>query len=184
MRWLKIFKWLKDEIRNIIEKDAAVKSRFETLLYPSLHAVINHKIANYFYKKKLFFMARLISQFGRLTTGIEIHPGATLGKRIFFDHGMGIVVGETAVIGDDCIIFHGVTLGGVSSDKVKRHPTVKNNVVIGAGAKILGNITIGENSKIGANAVVLKDIPADSVAVGIPSRVIQKFSEDYYMWYI
>ena len=123
-------------------------------------------------------MARLISQFGRLTTGIEIHPGATLGKRIFFDHGMGIVVG------DDCIIFHGVTLGGVSSDKVKRHPTVKNNVVIGAGAKILGNITIGENSKIGANAVVLRDIPADSVAVGIPSRVIQKFSEDYYMWYI
>lgn len=129
-------------------------------------------------------MARLISQFGRLTTGIEIHPGATLGKRIFFDHGMGIVVGETAVIGDDCIIFHGVTLGGVSSDKVKRHPTVKNNVVIGAGAKILGNITIGENSKIGANAVVLKDIPDDSVAVGIPSRVIRKFSEDYYMWYI
>ena len=124
-------------------------------------------------------MARLISQFGRLTTGIEIHPGATLGKRIFFDHGMGIVVGETAVIGDDCIIFH-----GVSSDKVKRHPTGKNNVVIGAGAKILGNITIGKNSKIGANAVVLRDIPADSVAVGIPSRVIQKFSEDYYMWYI
>ncbi|MDO5088945.1 MAG: serine O-acetyltransferase EpsC [Leptotrichiaceae bacterium] len=181
---MKIFKYIKDEIKNIIEKDIAIKNKFEALLYPSLHAVIYHKIANFLYKRKIFLLARMISQFSRFITGIEIHPGATLGKKIFFDHGMGIVIGETAVIGDNCIIFHGVTLGGVNSDKVKRHPTIEKNVIIGTGAKILGNITVGENSKIGANAVVLKDVPSNSVAVGIPAKIIRKFSEDYYMWYI
>ena len=117
-------------------------------------------------------------------TGIEIHPGAKIGEKVFFDHGMGIVVGETAVIGDNCVIFHGVTLGGVASTKTKRHPTLENNVTVGAGAKILGNITIGENSKIGANSVILKDIPKNSVAVGIPGRKKKKADDDYYMWYI
>ena len=180
----KIFKFLKNEINNIKEKDPAVKSKIEVLLYPSFHAVINHRISNFFYRKKLFFLARLISQSSRFFTGIEIHPGATLGERIFFDHGMGIVIGETAVIGNDCVIFHGVTLGGVNSSKTKRHPTLKNNVIVGTGAKILGNITIGENVKIGANSVVLKDIPDNAVAVGMPARVIKKDSADYFMWHI
>ena len=129
-------------------------------------------------------MARLFSQISRFFTGIEIHPGATLGKRIFFDHGMGIVVGETAEIGDDCVIYHGVTLGGVTTEKGKRHPTLKNNVTVGAGAKILGNITVGNNVKIGANSVVLKDVPDNAVAVGIPARIIQKVEEDFFMWHI
>lgn len=179
-----IFKWLKEEIDNISSKDPAARNIFEVLLYPSLHAVINHKIAHFFYEKKLFFLARFFSQFSRFLTGIEIHPGATLGKRIFFDHGMGIVIGETAEIGDDCVIYHGVTLGGVSTAKIKRHPTLKNNVTIGAGAKILGNIILGENVRVGANSVVLKDVPDNSVAVGIPAKIIKKNEEDYYMWFI
>lgn len=179
-----ILKWLKDEIKNISDKDPAARNIFEILLYPSLHAVINHRIANFFYRKKIYFFARLFSQFSRFLTGIEIHPGATLGKRIFFDHGMGIVIGETAEVGDDCVIYHGVTLGGVSTARVKRHPTLGNNVIVGAGAKILGNITLGNNVKVGANSVVLKDIPENGVAVGIPARIIKKEEEDYYMWYI
>lgn len=174
--------WLKDEIKNISKRDPAVKSKLELILYPSLHAVIFHKLAHFLYRKRFFFLARFISQFSRFLTGIEIHPGAQLGKRIFFDHGMGIVIGETAIIGDDCIIFHGVTLGGLSSNKVKRHPTLKNNVMIGAGAKLLGDITIGNNVKIGANSVVLKNIPDNTVAVGIPARIVPKFSRDYYAW--
>ncbi|MGB4841963.1 MAG: serine O-acetyltransferase EpsC, partial [Leptotrichiaceae bacterium] len=169
-----IFKWLNNEIENIMEKDPAAKSKFEVFfLYPSLQSVIYYKISSFFYKYKIFFIARLVSQFARFMTGIEIHPGAKVGKKVFFDHGMGIVVGETAIIGDNCIIFHGVTLGGVTSTKTKRHPTLENNVTVGAGAKILGNITIGEDSKIGANSVILKDIPKNSVAVGIPGRIIQ-----------
>ena len=180
-----IFKWLNREIENIMEKDPAAKSKLEVFfLYPSLQSVIYYKVSSFFYKYKAFFIARVVSQFGRFMTGIEIHPGAQIGKNVFFDHGMGIVVGETAVIGDNCIIFHGVTLGGVASTKTKRHPTLENNVTIGAGAKILGNIIIGENSKIGANSVVLKDIPKNSVAVGIPGRIVQKVDDDYYMWYI
>lgn len=181
---IKIFKWVKNEVKNISDKDPAAKNIFEILLYPSLHAVINHKIAHFFYVKKLFFLSRLISQFSRFFTGIEIHPGATLGNRIFFDHGMGIVIGETAKVGDDCIIYHGVTLGGVSTANTKRHPTLKNNVIVGAGAKILGNITLGENVKVGANSVVLRDVPDDSVAVGMPARIIKKEDKDYYMWFI
>ncbi len=181
----KILKWLKEEIRNIADRDPAACSIWEILLYPSLHATINHKIANFFFKRKVCFIARLISQLSRFFTGIEIHPGATIGKRVFFDHGMGIVIGETAEIGDDCVIYHGVTLGGTSTTRSKRHPTLKNGVVVGAGAKILGNITLGENVKIGANSVVLKSIPDNRVAVGIPAKVIKKTKEeDYFMWYI
>ena len=181
----KILKWLKEEIRNIADRDPAACSIWEILLYPSLHATINHKIANFFFKRKMCFIARLISQLSRFFTGIEIHPGATIGKRVFFDHGMGIVIGETAEIGDDCVIYHGVTLGGTSATRSKRHPTLKNGVVVGTGAKILGNITLGENVKIGANSVVLKSIPDNRVAVGIPAKVIKKTKEeDYFMWYI
>ena len=181
----KILKWLKEEIRNIADRDPAACSIWEILLYPSLHATINHKIANFFFKRRMCFIARLISQLSRFFTGIEIHPGATIGKRVFFDHGMGIVIGETAEIGDDCVIYHGVTLGGTSATRSKRHPTLKNGVVVGTGAKILGNITLGENVKIGANSVVLKSIPDNRVAVGIPAKVIKKTKEeDYFMWYI
>lgn len=179
--------WLSEEIKNILKKDPAIKSKLEVILYASLYTIIFHKFAHFLYKKRFFFIARLISQISRFLTGIEIHPGATLGKRIFFDHGMGIVIGETAIVGDDCVIFHGVTLGGLSSNKVKRHPTVKNNVMIGAGAKILGDITIGNNVKIGANSVVLKDIPDFSVAAGAPAKILSKkvitnFEKDYYAW--
>ena len=142
------------------------------------------KLLIFFQKRKLYFFARLISQISRFFTGIEIHPAAKLGNKIFFDHGMGIVVGETAEIGDNCVIYHGVTLGGVSTSKVKRHPTLKNNVSVGAGAKLLGNIVIGNNVRIGANSVVLKDIPDEAIAVGIPARIIPKTEEDYYMWHI
>lgn len=181
----KIFTWLKEEIRNIADRDPAACSVWEILLYPSLHATINHKIANFFFKRKMCFIARLISQLSRFFTGIEIHPGATIGKRVFFDHGMGIVIGETAEIGDDCVIYHGVTLGGTSATRSKRHPTLKNGVIVGTGAKILGNITLGENVKIGANSVVLKSIPDNRVAVGIPAKIIKKTKEeDYFMWYI
>ena len=168
---MNIFKWLKDEFLNIQQKDPAVKSKLEIILYASFHAVLYHKLAHFLYKCKLYFLARLISQIARFLTGIEIHPGATLGRRVFFDHGMGIVIGETAIVGDDCVIFHGVTLGGLSS---KRHPTIKNNVMLGAGAKLLGDITIGENVKVGANAVVLTDVPDNAIAVGIPARIIVK----------
>ena len=177
---MNIFSWFKDEFLNIQRKDPAVKSKFEIILYPSFHAIIYHKLAHFLYRYKLFFLARLISQIARFLTGIEIHPGATLGRRVFFDHGMGIVIGETAIVGDDCIIFHGVTLGGLSSknpsktNSNKRHPTIKNNVLLGAGAKLLGDITIGENVKVGANAVVLNDIPDNAIAVGVPARIIVK----------
>jgi len=182
-----IFKWLRNEINNIAEKDPAVRYKIEVLLYPSLHAIINHRIAHFFQKHKLYFFARLISQISRFFTGIEIHPAAKLGNKIFFDHGMGIVIGETAVIGNDCTIYHGVTLGGIAGitgKNKKRHPTLGNNVSVGTGAKILGNITIGNNAKIGANSVVLKDVPNNAVAVGIPARLITKDTEDYYMWHI
>jgi serine O-acetyltransferase len=184
---INIFKIIKLEMDNILAKDPAVKNKFEALLYPSLHAVINYRAAHYLYKKRFFFLARLISQISRFFTGIEIHPGATIGKRNLFDHGMGIVIGETAVIGNDCTIYHGVTLGGIAGitgKNKKRHPTLGNNVSVGTGAKILGNITIGNNAKIGANSVVLKDVPNNAVAVGIPARIITKDAEDYYMWHI
>ena len=168
--WLKVFKNLKYDIQIVLKNDPAARSAFEVLLlYPSIHALIHHRIAHKLYKKKHFFLARLLSQISRFFTGIEIHPGATIGKGLFIDHGMGVVIGETAEIGDDVLIYHGVTLGGTGKDTGKRHPTVGNNVVIGCGAKVLGPINIGNNVKIGANSVVLKDVPDDSTTVGIPA---------------
>lgn len=140
----------------------------EAILTPGFRVLIYYKISNFFYRKKRYFIARYICEVAKRRTGIEIHPGAIIGKRLFIDHGFGVVIGETAIIDDDVTIFHGVTLGGTGKDKGKRHPTIKNNVLIGAGAKILGNITIGSNTKIGSNAVVLKDVPANKTVIGIP----------------
>ncbi|WP_422486836.1 serine O-acetyltransferase EpsC [Gudongella sp. DL1XJH-153] len=167
-------KWIIGEGKNIMENDPAAKSLVEAVLFsPGLKAVAYHRIANRFYKKGNLLLARMISQRARRITGIEIHPGATLGKRLFIDHGMGIVIGETAEVGDNVTIYHGVTLGGIGGSKnEKRHPTVNDGVVIGAGAKILGPVKIGSNSKIGANSVVLKDVPNGCTAVGAPARLI------------
>lgn len=170
-----MFKNLKYDLKNILDNDPAAKSMFEVLiLYPSIHAVFLYRIAHFLYKRNLFFFARIISQIGRFFTGIEIHPGAKIGRGLFIDHGMGVVIGETAEVGDNVTIYHGVTLGGTGKDTGKRHPTVGDNVIIGSGAKILGPIKIGNNSKIGANSVVLVDVPADSTAVGSPARIIVK----------
>jgi len=170
-----MFKMIIEEAKNILKKDPAAKSLLEViLLYPGLHALIYHRIAHWFYVRKHFVIARWISQFARHRTGIEIHPGAKIGKGLFIDHGMGVVIGETAEIGNNVTIFHGVTLGGTGKEKdVKRHPTVGDNVVIGAGAKVLGPIKIGNNAKIGANAVVLKDVPPYATVVGIPAKVVK-----------
>lgn len=164
------------DAKNIQQKDPAARNIFEViLLYPGFHALFFHRIAHFFYNIKLFFIARLISQLTRFFTGIEIHPGATIGKRLMIDHGMGIVIGETAVIGNDCVIYHQVTLGGTGKEKIKRHPTIGNNVLIGAGAKLLGPINIGDNVKIGAGSVVLKSIEKNSTVVGVPEdRVIKR----------
>lgn len=169
------FKELYDDAKNIKEKDPAAQNIFTViLLYPGFHAIIFHKLAHFLYKRKLMFLARIISQFSRHLTGIEIHPGATIGKRLFMDHGMGIVIGETAIIGDDCTIYHQVTLGGTGKERLKRHPTLKNNVIVGSGSKVLGNILIGENVKIGANSVVLNNIEDNSTVVGIPGKVVRR----------
>ena len=167
-----------DDLRGMIEaykaRDPAARSTMEILLlYPGLKAVRSHRRAHWCYEHNLKFLARLISQASRRRTGIEIHPGAKIGKRLVIDHGMGIVIGETAEIGDDCLIYHGVTLGGTGKDVGKRHPTIGNNVLIGTGAKVLGPITIGSGSRVAANSVVLKDIPENSTAVGIPARVVR-----------
>jgi serine O-acetyltransferase len=168
-----MFNNLKYDIKNIMENDPAARSAFEVLLlYPSMHVLLMYRVAHKLYNKRLFFVARLISQLGRFLTGVEIHPGAKIGRGLFIDHGMGVVIGETAEIGDNVTIYHGVTLGGTGKDKGKRHPTVGNNVVIGAGAKVLGPIYVGDSAKIGANAVVLKDIPSNATAVGIPAKII------------
>lgn len=164
------------DAKNIQQKDPAARNIFEViLLYPGFHALFFHRIAHFFYNIKLFFIARLISQLTRFFTGIEIHPGATIGKRLMIDHGMGIVIGETAVIGNDCVIYHQVTLGGTGKEKLKRHPTIGNNVLIGAGAKLLGPINIGDNVKIDAGSVVLKSVEKNSTVVGVPEdRVIKR----------
>lgn len=164
------------DAKNIQQKDPAARNIFEViLLYPGFHALFFHRIAHFFYNIKLFFIARLISQLTRFFTGIEIHPGATIGKRLMIDHGMGIVIGETAVIGNDCVIYHQVTLGGTGKEKLKRYPTIGNNVLIGAGAKLLGPINIGDNVKIGAGSVVLKSVEKNSTVVGVPEdRVIKR----------
>lgn len=164
-----------NEIKAAQKRDPAAKSFLEVLLfYQGLHALISHRIAHFFYGLGLFLLARLISQFSRHLTGIEIHPGAVIGKRFFIDHGMGVIIGETAVVGDDVLLYQGVTLGGTGLHKGKRHPTIGNNVVIGAGAKVLGNIIVGDNSYIGANAVVIKDVPDNSTVVGVPGRITKQ----------
>ena len=174
-----MFKNLKYDLNKVMENDPGARSKIEVfLLYPTIHALIAYRIAHYFYTKKLFFLARLISQISRFFTGIEIHPGAKIGRGLVIDHGMGVVIGETAEIGDDVLLYHGVTLGGTGKDKGKRHPTLGNNVVIGAGAKVLGPIYIGSNSKVGANSVVLKDVPEGATAVGIPAKNIIKIKEE------
>ncbi|MDD5196242.1 MAG: serine O-acetyltransferase [Candidatus Omnitrophica bacterium] len=163
------------EIKTAQQKDPAAKSFVEILLlYQGLHALVAYRVGNFFYRIKFFFLARFISQLARWATGIEIHPGARIGKGLFIDHGMGVVVGETAIIGDNVLLYQGVTLGGTGLEQGKRHPTIGNNVVIGAGAKILGNITIGDNSYIGANAVVIKDVPMNSTVVGVPGRITKQ----------
>ena len=170
-----MFKDLKETIEAYKARDPAARSSLEIyFLYPGLKAVRSHRKAHWCYEHNLKFLARFISQCSRHRTGIEIHPGAKIGKRLVIDHGMGIVIGETAEIGDDCLIYHGVTLGGTGKDVGKRHPTIGNNVLIGAGAKVLGPITIGDNVRIAAGAVVLSDIPDNSTAVGVPARVVRR----------
>ena len=165
---------LLDDARSMREKDPAARSLAEVmLLYPGFHALIFYRISHRLYQKKHFFLARMISQWGRGFTGIEIHPGAKIGRGLFIDHGAGVVIGETAEVGDNVTIYHGVTLGGTGKDKGKRHPTVGDNVLLGTGCKVLGPITIGENSRVGANSVVLKCIPANATAIGIPARVVR-----------
>lgn len=173
-----MLKLIKEEIEVIMEKDPAVKSFWEVLLYPSLFAMINHRIAHWFYKHKRYFIARLISQISRWFTGIEIHPGATIGKGLFIDHGMGVVIGETCEIGDNVLIYQGATLGGTGKDTGKRHPTIGDNVVISAGAKVLGPFKVGDNAKIGAGSVVLKEVPPNCTVVGIPGRCVVKKNKE------
>lgn len=170
-----MFNSIKEDIQVIMERDPAVKSIMEALLcYPGLHAIWLHRIAHFFYKHNFMLIARLINTFSRFLTSIDIHPGATIGKRLFIDHGLGVVIGETAEIGDNVTIYQGVTLGGTGKERGKRHPTIGNNVVIASGSKVLGSFKVGDNSKIGANSVVLKEVPPDSVVVGIPGNVVVK----------
>lgn len=161
-----------DYLKHVKESDPAVKSMLEVFLYPTVYAMANHRVAHFLYKRKRYFLARFISQLSRFFTGIEIHPGAEIGKRLFIDHGTGVVIGETTIIGDDVTIYQGVTLGGTGKDTGKRHPTIGNRAVIGAGAKVLGPIHIAAGSKIGAASVVLSDTKTESTAVGIPAKII------------
>ena len=163
------------DVRSVLERDPAARNPIEVfLLYPGIHAVFWHRPAHFFYKIHLKFIARLISQISRFFTGIEIHPGATIGKGLLIDHGMGVVIGETAVIGDDCTIYQGVTLGGTGKESGKRHPTLGNNVMVGSGAKVLGPFTVGDNSKIAAGAVVLTAVPPNTTCVGVPARIVRQ----------
>ena len=170
-----MFKNIREDIASVFARDPAARTTFEVLTcYPGLHARVFHRLANTLWHLKLKWLARFTSHFARWLTGIEIHPGATIGRRLFIDHGMGVVIGETAEIGDDVTIYHGVTLGGTSWKEGKRHPTVGNGVVIGAGAKVLGPIHIGDGAKIGSNAVVVKEVPAGATAAGIPARILDE----------
>lgn len=170
-----MFDNLRYDLASIQDRDPAARSKLEIfLLYAGFHALLWYRVAHWFFKHRLLFMARLISQLGRFFTGVEIHPGATIGRGLLIDHGSGVVVGETTVIGDDCTIYQGVTLGGTGKDSGKRHPTLGNNVVVGSGAKVLGPFTVGDGVKIAANAVVLSAIPENCTAVGVPARVVRK----------
>ncbi|MBK1678834.1 serine O-acetyltransferase [Rhodocyclus tenuis] len=168
-----MFSRLREDIRSVFDRDPAARSSWEVLTcYPGVHAVIFYRMAHGCWQARLYWLGRFISHLGRFFTGIEIHPGATIGRRFFIDHGMGVVIGETAVIGDDVTLYHGVTLGGTSWNKGKRHPTLSDGVVVGAGAQVLGPITIGAGAKVGSNAVVIKDVPPGATAVGNPARII------------
>jgi len=170
-----IFGLMAEDVQAALDRDPAAVNAFVVVTsYPGVHAIWAHRMEHWLWARKLKWLARAGSQITRFFTGIEIHPGASLGRRVFLDHGMGIVIGETAVVGDEVTLYHGVTLGGTSLEKVKRHPTLQNGVVVGAGAKILGNITIGGHSRIGANAVVVKDVPPQSVVVGVPGQIIRR----------
>jgi len=170
-----MFKHIREDIHCVFERDPAARNAFEVLTtYPGLHALLFHRLAHGLWKVGFRWLARFISAISRWLTGIEIHPGATIGRRFFIDHGMGVVIGETAEIGDDCTLYHGVTLGGTSWEKGKRHPTLGNNVVVGAGAKVLGPIRLGDGARVGSNAVVVKDVPAGGTVVGVPGRVVSK----------
>ena len=171
-----MFKYIKEQIKTVMEKDPSISKPFEVLLCPSFKALIYYKISHYFYERKHLILARYISEKAKRKTGIEIHPGATIGKRLFIDHGTGVVIGETAIVGNDVTLFHGVTLGGTGKEKGKRHPTIGNNVFIGSGAKVLGNIVVGNNVKIGANAVILKDVPSNVTIVGVPGKILKTLS--------
>ena len=169
-----MFNQIKEDISVVFERDPAARTHWEVLTtYPGVHALLIHRVSHWIWRKRFYWLARFNSHVARWMTGIEIHPGATIGRRVFIDHGMGVVIGETAVIGDDCTLYHGVTLGGTSWNKGKRHPTLEQGVVIGAGAKVLGPIVIGRGAKIGSNAVVVKDVPAEATAVGIPARILE-----------
>ena len=168
-----MFKLLKDDVDVIFEQDPAARNYLEVILtYSGLHAIWAHRLAHFFFKNKLFFIARVISQISRFFTGIEIHPGAVIGRRFFIDHGMGVVIGETCEIGDNVTLYQGVTLGGTGKERGKRHPTLEDNVLVATGAKVLGSIVIGANSKVGAGSVVLKNVPMNSTVVGIPGKVV------------
>ena len=165
---------IKEEVRVIQERDPAIKSPLEVLLYPSFQVMLRYRVAHKLYEKKMYFLARWVSQKAARKTGIEIHPGATIGKGLFIDHGSGVIIGETAIIGDNVTLYQGVTLGGTGKESGKRHPTLEDNVMVSAGAKILGSFTIGENSKIGAGSVVLKPVPANCTVVGVPGRIVKR----------
>ena len=172
-----MFETIKEDIKVVFERDPASRSALETLIAsPGFHAILLHRLNHWLWTKNLYLLARFSAHLSRFLTGVEIHPGANLGRRFFIDHGMGIVIGETSEIGDDCSIYHGVTLGGTTWKKGKRHPTLKDGVIIGAGAKVLGPITLGANARIGSNAVVVKDVPDDATVVGIPGRVMVRES--------
>jgi serine O-acetyltransferase len=168
-----VFRTIREDIHSVFDRDPAARSVLEIVFcYPGLHAVWIHRIAHWFWSRGFYFFGRFTSHLGRFLTGIEIHPGARIGRKFFIDHGMGVVIGETAEIGDNVTLYHGVTLGGVTWDKVKRHPTVEDNVVIGSGAKVLGPFTVGKGAKIGSNSVVVKEVPENATVVGIPGRMV------------
>lgn len=165
---------IREDIQTVLRKDPAARTVLEVLTYAGFWAIVSHRVAHTLWRRGMKFPARLLSQITRVATGVEIHPGATIGRRFFIDHGMGVVIGETAEIGDDVLMYHQVTLGGTSLEKVKRHPTIGNNVLIGMGAKVIGAITVGDNARIGANAVVTRPVPANATVVGIPGKIVKQ----------